>query len=107
MLKRDFYNRVARGIELKRPDISVAKNTGYHGETLRLTVYKQLEPLRTNSLNVIRVTCDRNVVTVIAYDTRTRDWKALYSDTIDYKHNQINMVSLTVKTVLNQLKGDN
>lgn len=107
MLKKDFYNRVARDIELKRPDISVNKNTDYYGKTMRLTIYKQLEPQRTNSLNKIRVTCNRNVVDIIEYDTRTRDWKTLYSDTIDYKHNQINMVTLTVKTVLNQLKGDN
>ena len=104
MLKREFYNRVARDIELKRPDISVAKNTGYYGETLQLTVYKQLEPLRTNSLNTIKVTCDRNIVTIIEYDSGFHEDSKKLISTIDYGYNQINMVVLTADSVIKSVK---
>jgi len=104
MLKKDFYNRVARDIELKRPDISVAKNIGYYGETIQLTIFKQLEPRRTNSLNNIKVTCNRNVVTIIEYDSGLHDETATLISTTDYSHNQINMIVLTADAVIKNIK---
>lgn len=104
MLKRDFYNRVARNIELKRPDISVAKNQGCHGETLQLTIFKQLEPRKTNSLNRIRVTCNRNVVTIIEYDGKLHEESKKLISSVDYGYNQINMVVLTADAVIKNIK---
>ena len=104
MLKKDFYNRVARAIELKRPDITVDKNTGYYGETLRLTVYKQLEPQRTNSLNKVTVICNRNVVDIIATDNGLQHDSTRFISTIDYSNNQINMIVLTADAVIDNIK---
>lgn len=103
MLKRDFYNRVARDIELKYPEFTVNKNTDHNGKTLQLTIYKQLEPRRTNSLNSIKVTCDRNVVKIIGYDRLCDDSKKLISN-IDYSYNPINMVVLTADTIIKNIK---
>lgn len=105
MLKIDFYNSVIIDLKTAGAGVHVGKSETRNGIELIASVPNK--PLATFSDKKVTVNCNRNVVTVIAYNTRTRDWKALYSDTIDYKHNQINMVSLTVKTVLNQLKGDN
>jgi len=104
MLKKDFYNQVARDIKLKRSDISVAKNTGYYGETLRLTIYKQLEPRRTNSLNTITVICKRNVVDIIAFDNGLQHDSTQFISTTDYSRNQINMVGLTADAVIKNVK---
>ena len=104
MKKAEFYNRVARDIELKRPDITVNKNTGYRGDTLWLTVYKQLEPLRTNSLNKIKLKCSRNIVTIIEYDSGAHDNSKKLISIIDYSYNQVNMVVLTADAVIENVK---
>ena len=104
MKKSDFYNDIKRDIELKRTDISVAKNKGYYGETIKLTIFKQLEPLRTNSINTITVICNRNIVTIIEYDSGLHDNSKKLISTIDYNHNPINMVVLTANTVIDNIK---
>ena len=104
MKKADFYNRVARDIELKRSDISVAKNKGHYGKTMQLTIFKQLEPCKTNSNNTIKVTCNRNVVTIIEYDSGLHDNSKKLISTIDYGYNQINMIVLTADAVIDNIK---
>jgi len=104
MKKAEFYNRVASDIKLKRPDISVVKNKGYRGDTLWVTVYKQLEPQRTNSLNKIKVKCSRNVVTIIEYDSGLHDDSKKLISIIDYSYNQVNMVVLTADAVIENVK---
>lgn len=104
MLKRNFYNRVARDIKLKKPDFTVNKNIDHNGETLRLTIYKQLEPRKTNSLNTITVTCNRNVVTIIEYNSGLHEESKKLISTIDYSYNQINMVVLTADAVIENIK---
>lgn len=104
MLKRNFYNRVARDIKLKRPDFTVVKNTDNNGKTLRLTVFKQLEPQRTNSLNKITVICNRNVIDIIATDNGLQYDSTQLISNIDYGYNQINMVVLTADSVIKSVK---
>lgn len=104
MLKRDFYDRVALDIKLKHPDFTVVKNTDYNGKTLRLTVFKQLEPQRTNSLNKITVICNRNVVDIVATDNGLQHDATTFFSTIDYGYNQINMVVLTADAVIENIK---
>ena len=103
MLKKDFYNEVAHDIKLKHPEFTVNKNTDHNGKTLQLTIYGQLDPRRTNSINSIKVTCNCNVVKIIGYDRLHDNSKKLIS-TIDYDYNQINMVVLTADAVIDSIK---
>lgn len=103
MLKKDFYNEVSHDIKLKHPDFTVNKNTNHNGKTLQLTIYRQLDPRRTNSLNSIKVTCDCNVVKIIGYDRLNDNSKKLISN-IDYGYNQINMIVLTADAVIENVK---
>ena len=105
MLKADFYNSVSVNLKATNKDIKTNKSETRNGIELLVSVPNK--PLATFSDKKVIVRCNRNIVTIITYDTRTRDWKTLYSNTIDWnKGFKPNMVLLTVKTVLNQLKGD-
>lgn len=82
----------------------MAKNKGCYDETIQLTIFKQLEPRKTNNNNAITVTCNRNVVTIVEYDSGLHDDSKKLISTIDYGYNQINMVVLTADSVIKNVK---
>lgn len=105
MLKSDFYNSVIINLKTAGVGVHVGKSETRNGIELIASVPNK--PLATFSDKKVTVNCNRNVVTITTYNTRTRNWKTLYNNTIDWnKGFKPNMVSLTVKTVLNQLEGD-